>query len=82
MHKGVMQGKGKYTWADGSSYVGGFQNGLKHGFGRWQKSDNQPCNYYEGEYINGSKHGEGEFHWSNGSYYKGDWKEGKQNGSG
>jgi hypothetical protein len=29
----VIDGKGTYSWPDGSKYTGGFLNGKKHGYG-------------------------------------------------
>lgn len=52
---GKPYGKGKYSWANGSMYVGDFKNGLKHGKGIWQKGEGDLISIYEGEYVNDKK---------------------------
>merc|ERR1712055_766822 len=61
-----MGAKGKYVWACGKVYTGGFQAGLPHGRatleipGGWR---------YVGEFVEGKMHGEGTFTWSDGTSY-------------
>ena len=55
---GKFEGKGTYTWADGTKYEGEFKDGLKEGFGKW-------CHYkvkggetsFLGMYKSDMKHG-------------------------
>jgi len=46
---GKPEGYGEYYWSNGSSFKGNFQNGLRHGFGTWKKSDDK-SDFYEGDY--------------------------------
>jgi hypothetical protein len=36
--EGKPDGKGQYTWKNGSFYIGEFKNGLKHGKGKWKSA--------------------------------------------
>merc|ERR1712192_312958 len=70
---GTYGGQGKYVWACGKVYTGGFQAGLPHGRatleipGDWR---------YEGKFVEGKMHGEGTFTWSDGTSYQGQFNNG------
>jgi hypothetical protein len=66
-------GKGTYYWADGSCYMGDFQNGVRHGKGIW-KSSLENGDMYEGEYKNDKKYGVGKYTWENGMCYIGNFE--------
>jgi hypothetical protein len=55
---------------------------LKHGKGKWRKSNKPNCNSYEGEYYMDKKHGYGVFNWESGNIYKGNYKEDERDGYG
>ena len=62
-----------------------FQNGLKHGKGKWKKSpsyEGEKGNSYEGEYSYDKKNGWGIFEWESGNMYKGHYLEDERNGFG
>ena len=46
------------------------------------KFENQACEIYEGNYLNGQKHGKGHQFYCDGTKYEGDWKNGKRDGKG
>ena len=50
-----MNGKGKYTWPNGSEYVGEYVNDVKQGYGIYKNEGI----VYEGNWVNGFKHGKG-----------------------
>jgi len=76
---GTYGGQGKYVWACGKVYTGGFQAGLPHGRatleipGDWR---------YVGEFVEGKMHGEGTFTWSDGTSYQGQFNNGQMTGEG
>ena len=61
-----------------------FQNGLKHGQGKWRRraANSGLGNYYEGGYKNDMKHGVGYFEWESGNSYAGHYKDDERSGSG
>ena len=62
-----------------------FQNGLKHGKGKWRKKptvEGGRFNNYEGEYAYDRKNGWGIFEWESGNVYKGQYVEDIRNGFG
>lgn len=79
---GKPEGKGQYTWENGSFYVGEFKGGLKHGKGKWRRSKDNNSNQYEGEYKGDKKNGYGEFTWASGNQYKGGYKDDEREGFG
>lgn len=81
-YKGKPFGQGKYTWANGSVYIGMFKNGLKHGKGRWQKGEGDQLSVFEGEYVNDKKEGFGIFRWASGNAYDGYFKDDERHGKG
>lgn len=69
----MMNGKGKFTWPDGSSYDGSYKNDKKHGQGtfRWggvHKENGIPMEkcVYEGQWENGKQNGKGKLTWGDG----------------
>ena len=44
-----------YRWADGSSYVGSYANGVRSGLGALTKADGRK---YDGEWANNKRHGQ------------------------
>lgn len=53
---GKMHGQGKFTWPDGRSYVGNYENDQKNGYGTFKWRNGKA---YQGEWRNGRQHGEG-----------------------
>jgi hypothetical protein len=51
-----MHGQGRFTYADGKTYVGGYLNDRKNGYGVFTWPDYQ----YAGEWLDGHMHGFGE----------------------
>ena len=70
----MSDGHGTYTWSNGPSYTGYWQNGLPDGLGKctWKNGD-----VYEGEWSNGMFHGEGEHDSFKGVQTDGRWELGK-----
>lgn len=54
--KDLREGRGKYTWANGDSYDGYWDNGEQSGRGRYHYSIDD---VYEGNWANGRKNGRG-----------------------
>ena len=75
-------GYGQYTWKNGSTYVGQFVDGLKHGWGKWRKSKESNSNAYEGQYIQDKKQGFGVFRWASGNVYRGQYQADEREGVG
>lgn len=50
-----MNGKGKYSCADGDTYEGGYVDGKKHGKGTFNCAADGEV--YIGDYVNGKKNG-------------------------
>ncbi|MBN2039085.1 MAG: hypothetical protein JW864_03525, partial [Spirochaetes bacterium] len=78
-----INGEGKYTYSDGSTYEGEFKDGKKHGKGTmtWA-SGKRKGEKYSGEWYNDNMHGIGEYVYTDGSVYKGRFNKGKRNGYG
>ena len=72
-------GQGKYTWQDGSVYVGEWQHNKAAGFGKLEHADGD---VYEGQWADDKANGYGEYTQKNGIVYKGTWKDDKQCGRG
>jgi hypothetical protein len=63
--------------------MGTFQNGLKHGKGKWKSGNGPgPVAQYEGDYENDKKNGYGVFTWASGNIYRGQYKEDERHGEG
>jgi len=76
---GTYGGQGKYVWACGKVYTGGFQAGLPHGPATLEHPDGWR---YEGEFVEGKMHGEGTFTWPDGTSYVGQFSNGQMTGEG
>ena len=74
-----MQGRGVYTWSDGTRYEGDLSDGKPNGYGVvvWLSGTR-----YQGEVRNGHLNGHGIKTWSGGAYYDGEWLDDKRNGHG
>ncbi len=70
-----MHGKGIYSWPDGRSYNGEYENDRKSGFGVYTWADGRQ---YSGAWSAGKQHGEGIYKDANSVVRKGFWQEGKR----
>ena len=77
--KGLKQGKGTYSWLDGSIYEGDFDNDLRHGTGHFTWSNGEK---YKGDYLKDQRTGLGIYTWPDGSFYEGSFLNGKRHGTG
>lgn len=68
-----------YEFPDGSSYLGQWLNGKKHGVGTQSWVDGSS---YEGQWQADQRHGRGRHIFSDGDYYEGDWQNDRQHGRG
>ncbi|KAH8099163.1 hypothetical protein JL720_2144 [Aureococcus anophagefferens] len=76
---GRMHGFGRYKFADGMLYSGGFKNGLPDGEGSaWYPGGTK----YKGHWRDGLHEGTGVMTYATGSTYDGYWKDGKRQGEG
>lgn len=71
--KGIPNGKGKYSWDNGTCYEGDVVNGQRHGYGILTWSNGA---VYEGEFANDQLHGQGVFRDIDGSTKTGRWENG------
>lgn len=75
-------GQGKMTYADGSTYVGGFVDGLRSGYGEYRSRDE----FYQGDFVadNFCGHGTRKFTYGfcKGCVYEGEWRDGIMCGKG
>lgn len=67
-YRGLMQGEGTYTFADGDAYIGGMMRGAFHGVGRYVHRGRY---VYEGEWRDGAMHGRGRLAFANGDVWTG-----------
>lgn len=65
--------------ASGERYVGGFERGLRHGFGKCAYPDGTK---YQGDWKEGKRHGVGTCAYANGDVYKGEWARDCRHGHG
>lgn len=77
--KGLLEGKGVYTWKNKETYSGVFLKGKMHGFGVYKWPNGRE---FFGEYCENMKHGKGEFHWKSGKILKCTYDSGKPIGTG
>ena len=70
---------GSFTYDDGSSYEGEFEDGKVHGQGTYSWSDGT---MYQGAFESGLPHGEGRQTWPSGATYEGNFTAGRINGYG
>lgn len=84
-------GKARVTYANGSTYVGDFnEEKQKDGQGifTWmvqpeeEEEEAKVLAVYEGSYKDGKRSGEGKMTYPNGDVYQGEWKVGKMHGKG
>ena len=68
----------RYTYADGSKYVGTWKDDNKHGQGTYTYADGSK---YVGGWKDDKKHGQGTYTWPEGTYV-GEYKNGKRHGQG
>jgi hypothetical protein len=69
----------KQTYADGSTYEGGYLNFKKQGKGLISFSNGET---YNGNWAEGLKEGHGVYTWADGSRYTGDWHADRMAGQG
>lgn len=67
------------VYADGGKYFGTFQNGLRHGFGKYYFINDDT---YEGMWCRNQRHGEGIYLYQNGEVYRGSYEYGQRHGHG
>ncbi len=53
--KGLPNGRGKYTWANGSYYEGEWKNGLREGVGKMVSGDSVVSGYWKADLFKGAK---------------------------
>jgi len=70
---------GTYTFADGTKYVGEFNDGKENGQGTYTFANG---NKYVGEFKDGYINGQGTKTWVGGDKYMGEWKDDMPNGQG
>ena len=75
----ILDGDGIYTFADGTTYVGGFQNGYANGQGTMTYPNGTT---YVGAFKKDRPTGQGTQTYPNGDVYIGEWEDGQQNGQG
>lgn len=75
---GVYSGHGTRYYDDGT-YVGGFENGLQHGYGELYFSNGV---IYRGNFVEDKYNGYGELYWPDGDIYKGSFVENQRTGEG
>jgi len=76
---GMYNGRGTYTFADGSKYLGEFKDGKYNGQGLLTTADGFKL---VGEFKDNKPNGQGTFTLADGSKYVGELKDGKFNGQG
>jgi hypothetical protein len=72
-------GFGRYTWPDGSRYIGEWENGRMHGQGTQTFAGGEK---YVGDFKNNKRHGQGRIVNADGSIYEGGWKNNLIHGKG
>lgn len=73
-------GRGAYVWAEGTYYVGYWNNGIKEKYGKYFYKDN--FMFYEGEFSKGVKNGKGSQFYKDNSKYVGSFVNDKRHGKG
>ena len=83
---GKKDGFGKYTWSDGSYFIGEWKDNKIHGMvinsiikGIYYWADGRK---FAGEWKNSKMNGFGIFYWKDGRVYKGEYKEDKKHSFG
>eukprot|EP00981_Chlorochromonas_danica_P010202 scaffold3057_cov163-Ochromonas_danica.AAC.8 len=79
--KNQPSGLGVKVYSDGSVYVGGWEDGLRHSSrtATWSRPDGMQ---YEGTWVNDFKHGKGIQRFPDGSEYRGEFAKGYEHGQG
>ena len=78
-HEGCAQGYGEFTSADRrESYSGQWVNGMKEGYGRWQRGDS----LYEGFFAADRMNGQGYLRYPDGNIHRGNWTDNRRDGYG
>ena len=83
--QGERHGKGRARLPNGDSYEGEYQNGYRHGFGKYvfRKLKGKARNAcYVGCYDRNKKNGQGTFFYPDGAKYEGSWREDLRQGFG
>lgn len=65
-----LEGNGKYTTNDGTTYIGGFHQGGFHGKGSFKYTDGT---IYNGDWLAHQRHGKGTLQFISGEVYSGDF---------
>ena len=76
---GQANGRGVYTYTDGSHYDGEWREGRRNGRGVFTFTNG---NLYDGEFKDGNFNGRGVFTFADGNRYVGEFKDNKVNGTG
>ena len=81
---GINHGLGYYKMKNEFSYIGGWFQGKKDGYGvyEWIENNGNEKNWYKCNFSNDLMHGYGEYYYSDGSKYSGCWWSGKKHGEG
>lgn len=74
-----QDGAGLYVYSNGTTYMGFFKNGKRHGPGQLYFTNDQ---YYIGNFNQGVKSGLGNYAWDEDTYYLGEWKNDEFHGKG
>jgi hypothetical protein len=75
-------GKGYFTYPDGSSLTGEFKDGNPVNASLVYATGESKGDKFEGDFVNWKFEGQGTYTWTNGNKYVGEWKNGKANGNG
>ena len=73
--KGDVEGQGKVTFKDGTTYCGGFKDGAFEGRGTFKRPNG---GHFRGYFVNGIRHGQDKETFPNGHTLEGEWKLGKR----
>jgi hypothetical protein len=73
--EGLYEGKGLYTWRNGSTYQGMYKRGKKSGIGKWivkdKKDNKERYSIYTGQFQDDCKNGFGTMIWNTGGRFDG-----------
>lgn len=79
LQHGLRDGRGRYTWSNGSVYDGDYRAGARHGQGRMVFPDKGE---YEGQWADNKPDGDGCYKYPNGDIFQGTFQQGLKHGSG
>ncbi|EDO37043.1 predicted protein [Nematostella vectensis] len=79
--EGERHGMAKAFLPNGDLFEGHYENGKRHGAGKYVFSAGNGVRY-EGHYSKGKRHGQGVMYYPDGSIYDGTWSEGLRSGKG